>query len=84
MEDNKRIKKQIASERVKQIYKKKVLEIPEIRKVLNERSKASYRKRKEKEKQDGIIKKVGRPKKPPTEKQTPNQRGRPITIKPLV
>ena len=83
-EQKQKIKKQIASERVKQIYKRKVIENPDIRKLLNERSKASYSKKKEKERLDGVIKKRGRPPKPSTEKQPAKPRGRPIAIKPSV
>ena len=48
---------------------------------MNERSKASYHKKKEQEKLDGIIKKKGRPPKLPTEKQPEKRKvGRPIKI----
>jgi hypothetical protein len=80
--DSKNTKKQIMNEKVKQLYKKKVIENPEIRKLLNERSKASYKKKKEQEKLEGVIKKRGRPSKPPTEKKPAKPRGRPVTIKP--
>ena len=79
--DKENIKKQKANERVKQIYKKKVLNDPNFRAILNERSKASYHKKKEQEKLDGIIKKKGRPPKLPTEKQPEKRKvGRPIKI----
>jgi hypothetical protein len=79
--DSKNTKKQIINEKVKQLYKKKVLNDPSIRAVLNERSKKSYHKKKQQEKEEGIIKKRGRPSKLPTEKQPARPRGRPIAIK---
>ncbi len=84
--DSKNTKKQIINEKVKQLYKKKVIENPEIRKLLNERSKASYKKKKEQEKLEGVIKnKRGRPpSKNVTEKKPAKPRGRPIAIKPSV
>jgi hypothetical protein len=79
--DKESIKKLTKEKNINEYYKKKVLNDPSIRAILNERSKASYRKKKE-EKVDGILKKRGRPLKQPSEKLPRKPRGRPIAIKP--
>jgi hypothetical protein len=71
------------AEQNKARYRKNVAENPDIRQMLNERSKETYYKKKEQEKLDGIIKnKRGRPKRQLTkvEVKPKKPRGRPRSI----
>jgi hypothetical protein len=83
MDSKSKSKKEIISEKAKQKYINKIKVNPEIRKTLNEKSKASYHKIKQQDKDNGIIKnKRGRPKKIVDEPLGKKERGRPVTIKP--
>jgi hypothetical protein len=78
------LRKDVA-ERCKELYRKNVIKNPEIRKMLNERSKMTYYRKKEQEKLDGIVKnKRGRPKRQVTKVEVKQQkpRGRPRSILP--
>ena len=68
----------LVNQKAKEYYKKKVLANPDVRKILNEKSKESYHRNKDK---DNKVKKPrGRPRKPAVGQPPKRKVGRPVKI----